>query len=482
MQASYLQKGVDVFTIIPASPDLGLGTLAGSLVCVNDDQLLICTVDQHTKTVPRKIDVPGVANRIAYSQHLDRLIVAYTTVEWEVDEETNIAKRYARPHLEFLDPNGQSTSSSELAEAEPQSASDVWQPSGSAGERITCIQEWTPTRDGERYHFIIIGTARKADKEAGRVVFLQATKDRGQIKCIVKHVHKFDGPVRALTPYEGYTLMVAAGYDIVPLEPKFSEKKWVRAARFSLISPGVSLTVRDGLLYVTTARESLVILRVVDGKLALHAHDGIKREGLSHLYIDGKANAVLAASRGGTVSALSETGITDTARTLSPIAEACLPTSIIRLASSPVGLPSPSITTHVYGTSMNGSVHRITVLTEKEWRLLRFLQNLCSQDPTISPFLSARKRRWTWADIEPSSKKPSDMHINGDILTRLLQYGSDYLRGMLSRDAKSLVADAPWKSYMEPFAEIVLDTLGQTEEDPVSMVMDWLSRKLRLSL
>lgn len=74
------------------------------------------------------------------------------------------------------------------------------------------------------------------------------------------------------------------------------------------------------------------------------------------------------------------------------------------------------------------------------------------------------------------------MHINGDILTRLLQYGSDYLRGMLSRDAKSLVADAPWKTYMEPFAEIVLDTLGQTEEDPVSMVMDWLSRKLRLSL
>ncbi|KAL1971397.1 hypothetical protein VTN31DRAFT_3426 [Thermomyces dupontii] len=309
-----------------------------------------------------------------------------------------------------------------------------------------------------------------------------ATKDRGQIKCAVKHVHKFDGPVRALTPYEGYTLMVAAGYDVVPLEPKFSEKKWVRAARFSLISPGVSLTVRDGLLYVTTARESLVILRVVDGKLALYAHDGVKREGLSHLYIDGEANAVLAASRGGTVSALSETGITDSARTLSPIAEAHLPTSIIRLTSWPVGSQSPSTTTPVYGTSMNGSVHRITVLTEKEWRLLRFLQNLCSQDPAISPLLSARKRRWTWANIEPSSKKPSDMHINGDILARLLRYGPDYLRGMLSRDAESLVADAPWKTYIEPFAEIVLDTLGQTEEDPVSMAMDWLGRKLRLSL
>lgn len=74
------------------------------------------------------------------------------------------------------------------------------------------------------------------------------------------------------------------------------------------------------------------------------------------------------------------------------------------------------------------------------------------------------------------------MHINGDILARLLRYGPDYLRGMLSRDAESLVANAPWKTYIEPFAEIVLDTLGQTEEDPVSMAMDWLGRKLRLSL
>jgi hypothetical protein len=298
----------------------------------------------------------------------------------------------------------------------------------------------------------------------------------------VKHIHKFEGPVRALAAYGEYTLMVATGYDVVPLEPQFSEKRWVRAARFRLTSPGISITVRENLLYVTTARESLIVLQVVDDKIELYAHDGVRREGLAHYHIGGDAKLVLATSRGGTVSALSEIGVTGSDRTISPaVAEAHLPHSVIRLSSSCSTPSSLSSSTVVYGTTMDGTIYRIMTLTEKEWRLLRLIQNLCSKDATVSPFLSARKRRWTWADIEPTSNKPSKMHINGDVLARLLKHGPDHLRHMLTSDTRSTPSDAavlPPKTYQELFLEKSGELFGKTS-DPVSLVIDWLGNLLQ---
>jgi hypothetical protein len=464
-----------------------LNSLTGSLVCISDGQLFVCTLDWYTKSVPRKIDIPGAANRIAYSRHLGSLVVAYTTTELKSDAVTGVVKRTIRPHIDFVDLDNfqldpSSNSGPNLSAAE---LSRPWRPSGAAGERITCVLDWTPKRDGEEYHFIIIGTARRNQENNGRVIFLQAQRNPTgpeRVKCSVKHIHKFEGPVRAVAAYGEYTLMVATGYDIVPLEPKFSEKRWVRAARFRLTSPGVSITVRENILYVTTARDSLVVLQVVDDKLELYAHDGVKREGLSHHHIGGEAKLVLATSRGGTVSALSEIGVTWSDQTISPaVAEAHLPRSIIRLSScsTPSALPSSTV---VYGTTMDGAVYRIMTLTEKEWRLLRLIQNLCAKDLTVSPFLSARKRRWTWADIAPTSTKPSKMHVNGDVLARLLKHGPDLLRRMLTSDANSLSSDAavlPPKTYMELFLGIYGELFEQTS-DPISEVMDWLDKLLQL--
>lgn len=413
-------------------------------------------------------------------------MVAYTTTKLESDAVTGVVKRSIRPHIDFidlddfqLDPSSTSGSKSTATEL-----SRPWRPSGAAGERITCILDWTPKRNGEEYHFIIIGTARRNQENNGRVIFLQAQRNpasRDMVECSVKHVHKFEGPVRALAAYGEYTLMVATGYDVVPLEPKFSEKRWVRAARFRLTSPGVSITVREHILYVTTARDSLVVLQVVDDKLELYAHDGVKREGLSHYHVGGEAKLVLATSRGGTVSALSEIGVTGSDQTISPaVAEAHLPRSVIRLSSC--STPSPlSSSTVVYGTTMDGTIYRIMTLTEREWRLLRFLQNLCTKDMTVSPFSSARKRRWAWADIAPTSIKPSKMHVNGDMLARLLKHGPDQLRRMLTSDTPPLSSDtavpAP-TTYMELFLDTSADLFGSTS-DPVSVVMDWLGKLLQ---
>lgn len=463
------------------------------MVCISDEQLLVCSLDRRAKAVPRMIELPGTVNRIQYSAYLNCLVVAYIATELETttgaDLETSIVKRYMRPHLSFL--NFDPSNSYLLAHQHNLDSSDsphAHRPVGSSGERTTCILDWIPETGGQKYHLLVIGTARKTQDQCGRVVFLNAKRNMAipeQIDCSLKYIHTFDGPVRAIAAYGDSTIMVAAGNDIIPIAPRLSNggEQWAAAARFKLTSPGVSITVRDNLLYVSTARESLVVLQVVNRKLELYAQDGVRHESLSHQYIGGEHDLTLVSHRGGTVSAFSTSGVTDMDKIISPaLAEAQLPVSIIRLNAP--GDRSSSSSAVVYGTTMDGAIYRISTLTEQEWRLLRFLQNLCSKDSTLSPFLSARKRRWTWADIEPHVKNPSSMHVDGDILSRLLPRGQAHLQNILLNDQEEEHDEAvmaPPKTYMQLFVELFNDVFGEeiVERDRLDHLMCWLRRLLQ---
>jgi hypothetical protein len=442
------------------------------------------------------IELPGTVNRIQYSAHLKCLMVAYITTELETeigtDPDSAIVKRYMRPHLNFLNFDASNTHLlSHQHNLDSSDSSHAQKPVGSSGERITCILDWIPETGGQKYHLLVMGTARKTQEQSGRVIFLNAkrnTTNLEQIDCSLKYIHTFDGPVRAIAAYGDSTIMVAAGNDIIPIAPRLPNggEQWAAAARFNLTSPGVSITVRDTLLYVSTARESLVILQVVNKKLELYAQDGVRHESLSHQYIGGDHDLTLVSHRGGTISAFSALGVTDMDKIISPaLAEAHLPVSIIRLnARSHPFLQASSSSAVVYGTTMDGAIYRISTLTEQEWRLLRFFQNLCSKNSTLSPFLSARKRRWTWADIEPQAKKPSSMHVDGDILSRLLPKGTTYVRKMLRGDQEGRQDDAvmpPPRTYMELFEELFDEVFGNeiVEGDRLDHLMSWLRRLLQ---
>ncbi|CRG90275.1 Autophagy-related protein 2 [Talaromyces islandicus] len=491
--SAYVQKSVEVFTVVDAPGNSSSTTLDGSLVCISEGQLLICSLDRRAKAIPRKIEMPGGANRIAYSQYLQSLIVAYTATETVKITGTGNSKLYTRPYLDFIDlETHQSSLSPSQQGSQDKGAPKLWRPSGSSGEKITCILDWIPEHDGQKYHFIVIGTARRSREEKGRIIFLHTrrnTADPGQIECSVKYIHPFDGPVRAVAAYGECTLMVAAGNDIVPIEPDIPKRKkqWVPSARFKLTSPGVSITVHDTFLYVSTARESLVVLKVVENKLELYAHDGARLESLSHYHIGGESKLVLASTRGGKLSLFSETGITNTDKLLTPaVAEANIPLSVIRLSPCPAHplLPASTVT---HGVTADGTIYRITTINEKEWQLLRFVQNLCSRDSLVSPFLSARKRRWTWTDIMPQSNKPSQMHVDGDILSRLVKHGADRLRDILDGNAtRSLQVDAsaafPLRTCMEIFEEMAREVFGEItlhDNNTISYFMRWLQKLLQ---
>ncbi|EEA21696.1 hypothetical protein TMatcc_008883 [Talaromyces marneffei ATCC 18224] len=496
--STYTQKGIEGLTIVNASQCPSTNSLGGSLVCISDEQLLVCSLDRRAKAVPRMVELPGTVNRIQYSAHLKCLVVAYITTELETeagtDPENSIIRRYMRPHLSFL--NFDDYNSHLLSyqhNLEPLDSSHAQKPVGSSGERITCILDWIPETGGQKYHLLVVGTARKTQEQSGRVIFLNAKRNAAnpeQIDCSLKYIHTFDGPVRAIAAYGDSTIMVASGNDIIPIAPRLPNggEQWAAAARFKLTSPGVSIIVRDTLLYISTARESLVILQVVNKKLELYAQDGVRHESLSHQYIGGENDLTLVSHRGGTISAFSAAGVTDMDKIISPaIAEAQLPVSIIRLNACDDPSLQSSSSPVVYGTTTDGAIYRISTLTEKQWRLLRFLQNLCSKDSTLSPFLSARKRRWTWADIEPQAKKPSSMHVDGDILSRLLPKGTTYLRKMLRSDQEEELDNAvmpPPKTYIELFVELFDDVFGEdiVEGDRLDYLMSWLRKLLQRRL
>ncbi|PWY95522.1 thermotolerance protein [Aspergillus sclerotioniger CBS 115572] len=475
---AYHPKSIHSFST-SSSGSQDMDGLSGTLFCVADGQLMVCTLDQEAKTVPRRIDLPGSASKLAYSRHLRSLIVVYSQTSYDTDADP--IKRYTRPFIEFVDPDLQHSLVDSLEnplDEEPR----PWRPQGVAGEKISCILEWTPRKGDEEYHFIVIGTSRRNQQDRGRVIFLQAYRDPSKpsrIECSVKYIHSFEGPVFAIAPYGAFTLMVSTGHEIVPLEPKFSQTRWVRAARYSVLSPAILITAREPYLYLTTSRESLMVLKATEEKLSLHSYDRQKHDGLAHVYIGGKRKLILCSNRGGRVSLLTEHGITESNKML-PIAlcEAHLPSSVMRLNAGSNKSPISSSSQVFYGNAMNGTVYRFLTVGEKEWRLLRLLQNLCIRDPIICPFTPRRmKQRNPMRLMDP---QPSQMHIDGDILSRLLLRGPGHLMHMLNRETSSGTSTpgiGPGQTVLEQFAEVAGDALGEMT-DPVESAMGWLQKIL----
>jgi hypothetical protein len=397
--------------------------------------------------------------------------VAYSQTAFDTDADP--VKRYTRPYIEFLDPDLQHPLDGS-AEGLTTHMSKPWRPQGAAGEKISCILEWTPRKGDEEYHFIVVGTARRNQQDRGRVIFLQASRVSSadsQIECSVKYIHKFEDPVYTIVPYGDFTLMVSTGHEIVALEPKFAQSRRARSARFSVLSPAISMSSHEPFVYLSTARESLMVLKNTEDKLALHAYDRQKLDGLSHIHIGGDLKLTLASSRGGRVSLLTENGVTETDKMLpAALCEAHLPSSVMKLLASSEPSPLSTRSNTFYGTAMNGTVYRILTLEEKEWHLLRLLQDLCIRDTGICPFTPRRKRQRSAAGHDPLEFQPSRMHIDGDILSRLVARGVDYLVKMLATEE-----DQSTNNTFQLFNDRTRDVLGESP-NPAEAVMKWLKR------
>ncbi|EAS33977.3 uncharacterized protein CIMG_05001 [Coccidioides immitis RS] len=485
---SRIQCAIDAFCCIDPQPNSPPGGLGGSLLCFAENQLFACTLEKLPKPIPREIHVPGSPRRIIYSKYLQRLVVAYNSTSYERDGE--YTRCYSRPRLCFVDPDSQSPEPSFLElnhdnNQSPDGTKDAKMPTGASGEKITALFDWNFSSGEHAYHMIVVGTSQPRSTYAGRLIYISARTNPqkpGHIVPIIKNMLNYDQPVRAIASYESTSLIIGVGDGILVQSLNPATKRWRRSGTYKLESTPLSITVKEPYIYVLTARHSVCILKLVDGHFELYGQDGADREGLDHVNLQSDSKIILTSNRGGSIVGFSELGLVPDEKLLKPLFVAHVPYSLIRLGPSyrPYEPGSPET---IYGTALGGTIYRFTTLKEHEWRLLRFIQNICLANAVICPYRT--RRRIVIEDLAPAMLKPESMHVDGDILSRIVDHGMRFLEDVMRKNTTASFytnrSATDSRGRMERFIEFATPVVGDVE-NPFAAVVSWMEDLLRLEL
>ncbi|WEW58359.1 hypothetical protein PRK78_003827 [Emydomyces testavorans] len=484
--SSRIQSAVDAFCCIDPQPNSPREGLGGSLLCFAENQIFACALEKLPKPVPREIPVPGNPKRVVYSRYLQKLVVAYNLITYERDGE--YTRCYNRPKICFIDPDTQSSAASfdltEDTKCGPEALQFARVPTGASGEKITALFDWNFSSGEHVYHMIVVGTSQPRSTYAGRLVYISARanlQNASQVASTIKYMHVYDHPIRAIASFGSAALVLAVGDEILFQSLNPITKRWRRLPGYKMESTPLSISVKEPYIYVLTARHSLCILSMVDSHLTLHGQDGTDREGLSHVNLQSESKIILTSNRGGSIVGFSEMGLLPDEKLIKPLFVAHVPHSVIRLSLShrPYDPKSPEI---IYGTALDGTIYRFMTLQEHEWRLLRFIQNICLCNPVICPYKT--RRRLVADHLAPAMIKPESMHIDGDILSRVVDSGVRFLENMMRKNTASSHTSSSRDdngARMERFLEFAAPVVGDAE-NPVAAVMFWLENLLRIEL
>ncbi|KAI7144386.1 hypothetical protein KC319_g16461 [Hortaea werneckii] len=356
------------------------------------------------------------------------------------------------------------------------------------GERVYSMVEWSlklsDESDDKRYSFIlVIGSYVRSNGEiGGRITFLQPVNRDWEVVDVQKgRAERFEAPVYALALYDEVTYVVCYGRQVTLRRFSIEERRWKEATvPFQLNSPGVYITVEASLLYISTLQDSLVVLRMVstsDGslpKLEAVAMGPQAHQSLSHLVVhpDQEESLTLLATKNEQLVGLLTPKSCQEPKFLSAeiTFQAHLGRSLTRIRQIDMRPPwkpeAPSGVTmdDIVGTAPDGSLIGIAVIEPQLWKPLFWLQRICEWNEELSPHTyltppyiaddggDARRERllpiglrhgegYHGEEIMLRARAPhsaaGDMHINGDVLARLLEKGGEgLLREILSKMAR----------------------------------------------
>jgi len=330
-----------------------------------------------------------------------------------------------------------------------------------------------------------IKTSKGETKERGRIAFLQPVIKGWEVVDVREgRSQNFESPVLALALYDELTYVACSGHEVV-VSRFADDSKWsMICASLQLASAGVSITVKAPLVYIATLEDSLVIVRLE--KLSPSANEDIythrlvtlataprHAESFSHavipLHRDGEQTnnhssqssefVVLLSTKFQKLVGLSSPASDATSSrnlTLKSriLFEAQLPRCITRIKHGNVrprwrNTPRSGVVADgIVGVTADGSLMGISILDESLWRRLFWLQRLCEWSEKISPHLTecppygvdedeldgeeralpiglnddADDELALIPDTE-DTRPEHDMHIDGDVLVRLLEKG-----------------------------------------------------------
>jgi len=490
----------------------------------DESRLLFCVQGDHfygtelgpslrPYTAVRHMRVPGTPNKIMFSDHLQKLVVACTTIKVRPGPTTNghmrdSNKRLLYPTLMWLDPDESAIEST--VDTKPELHDDNAREGrmlpgrtpriiGKSGMRVLGLLEWKAKLAGRSFLLLAINSMRPRN-EVNRVTGIinlytvtkgpkdqVALKSSGSIKC--------EQRVYSMAQYDESSLVYTSGtaINLTTLENTDGTSRLThRIGWDKLRSEGVSVSVKNPYIYVTTAKHSVSVFVIERNAFRpLFTDEDGARPGLTHIALPTHP-LVLASDRNGVVAGLWQPPSLQVANSFRTVFEAVFPGPIRKLHLAVVKAPwsaeTEEIEDTIIGSSLDGSFYQFELLGEAKWRLLRFLQNLCERNGNICPLLHRKRHRQRLEPLVPTKR---DMHIDGDILWRLIERGGQY-SGMMIQDMLDEVPDEDpnrrtdefqtLEERVARFSELARDAAvgdDSEEDDSVENTVRFLRRMLQ---
>ncbi|KAL9026565.1 MAG: hypothetical protein Q9196_004787 [Gyalolechia fulgens] len=440
--------------------------------------------------VPRRLALTGTPTRITHSERLNKLIVLYTrmivnNVSPAGSRRDRLPPRISKPALAFIDPDAGDLrpESDGIDSLDVLGAAEV-----KAGERFLGVMEWFPTDGNRQYHMLVINTIIKqtaSEGATGRLLLLvPGVREDGQVFANLKKSVDRDAPVWCVAPYGDSSLIYACGNQLVLQTLNMAARgRFGPEITATLHSPATYISADDKVIYVSTKGSGHHILRVDDGELVLVCAAASGQSEIHHLILS-EYSMVMTSDRDGRVAGLWQPPEPQLSRTAPLVLEATLPSSIRRFCklARPVWQRKfahlePQA---IIGSTENGGLYQLTVLSEPAWRLLAFIQNMAMREARICPYPHPLIQE---KPIEPSTTKKQNMHVDGDILIRLLERGdASLLEEMLRKEPNPDFRPSDYASAhdrAERFKELVADFIHDQVDDPIHTTLE-LIRSLLL--
>lgn len=435
--------------------------LGGVIFAVSGDEMIFAQLDydvrwsgqngqpaEQSKLVPRKIPTKASPMKMMYMEGTARYMVVATMENKEVRAPPN-GYRTVESCLKFLrlDAPANGAQEPEIKQEHDDSQANklvAYEFDLQPYERVYSMVEWVIDIDQrKKYKLLVVGTGitKGPEKEEGRRLFFNAGGKSG-VKFIKAINH--DRPVRCLGIVNNTYLVGIIGKTLRIWEFRSTSQKWPVRAEEQLPSMGVHMTISDGLIYVSTANDSLICYEIFDSMpMALQQifTDSRERPSTHHLVYDvpyllnsgsgsGKPaeRIVLLADKTCSVTGLyhsldfSHLIVTPTVFT------AELPRSVIRLhradirppwrrsytsflpttpqssttsSTSIEAFPAPAgiLADDILGACSDGTIYNFSLLTPSALHLLRLTQNI----------LEAKRKRDKNFQHTPIKQRSSDL-------------------------------------------------------------------------
>lgn len=430
----------------------------------------------------RRVSIKAHPRRIVFSRYLNKIVVGVDineTSDTNWSEEVMITAKPVRPALYLQD----------LDLLEPKTSTDPYVPFGDVGEHIRCLINWTPTDGSQHYEMIVVALERedvKTSRMSGRVVCISAKNFKQQtVEIKPRMIANFPGkPVSALCPSGKSSLAVAVGNEIVLYNLDVGSRKWATVGRYPLPSAATSLSAQGSLIHVATTYHSVIVLRedksAKDPKntLVFHSSDLGARNTTNILAFNNTSSLVTAISDNGTdIIAFGGSTVNSD---IKAIFQASIPLIIDRIRKDRTTKHVGYERQQFHACTVDGTIYHFKTLAEEEWKLLYFLESLCTiKDRPHSQEPAQYVDRTTGKTL--TAIRSSSLYIQGDLLANMIDSGPYNLHNLLNTRIKKEDSNKKGASARDKLATLkeLARPVVKPSEDVVASVCAWLRLLLR---